>query len=362
MQDWNRHPPTGADIEEQDERLAALSRSFRGSQRRSFLCPILLVEEQTLLCKGHVIPKGAGGGSRVIQRRDVDSFFGTFAQADFVRGIELRGLGSFEDRVNYLTRHKPAASRFQFHLVGSDDVEYDNARVFRIDNQRIGIKSRHNIPDRNVQLGYSYDLRCATLLTCLHSMHLGNFRRMGYRYAGTFGAAYTANLLADMFNSYNGKPRIEVSESEVAEKCSSLKNAVRPATADLDALDPRLVRDPFNWFLVAWYRSPRFGGRPLPFARIHFLRVGDGIVYGVVSFNLDHGTTLPVMAFCAAKTNVSVEFSLGHCSKDRQAVEVGPPRGQRLVWPCGDESSDQPPVTIERVARVFLETVRSAKA
>ena len=61
-------------------------------------------------------------------------------------------------------------------------------------------------------------------------------------------------------------------------------------------------------------------------------------MYGVVSFNLDHGTSLPVMAFCAANTNVSVEFSLGHCSKDPQAVEVGPPRGQRLVWPCGDES------------------------
>src|SRR5436305_14636020 len=55
-----------------------------------FFCPILFKDERVELCMGHVvsdcIPNSSG--ARVVQRKDVDGFYGAAVEADFATVIE----------------------------------------------------------------------------------------------------------------------------------------------------------------------------------------------------------------------------------------------------------------------------------
>ena len=86
------------DISRLDKRMQELTYYLRAPkdrrQRRRFFCPILMVEEKAELCKGHLLPQSVGGRDWVVQRKDVDSFFGTFVEADFNHGVTIRELNS----------------------------------------------------------------------------------------------------------------------------------------------------------------------------------------------------------------------------------------------------------------------------
>lgn len=66
--------------------------SVAGEPFKHFFCPILWVDEPTELCLGHVVPESSGESSkaRVLQRADVDSFYGTVAEDDFVSVVKAR--------------------------------------------------------------------------------------------------------------------------------------------------------------------------------------------------------------------------------------------------------------------------------
>ena len=89
-----------------DARLNRLRRDLGsgklGSRPVKFYCPILLIEEEAVLCKGHVVPDGVGGTAWVPQRKDVDNFFGGFVEADYQDGIALREKNSSENTEEFL--------------------------------------------------------------------------------------------------------------------------------------------------------------------------------------------------------------------------------------------------------------------
>ena len=81
-----------------------------GSPFRHFFCPILRTDEPGELCKGHVIPEAFGTSNAwVPQRTDVDNFFGTVAEADFIAAVEDRDKTAFEKWLNpkLNKRHRP---------------------------------------------------------------------------------------------------------------------------------------------------------------------------------------------------------------------------------------------------------------
>ncbi len=79
--------------EELNRRLDELKRGFgteRGEPFNHFYCPILHVDEPTTLCRGHIFPEKLGGKIWVPQREDVDNFFGSVVEADFVAVVKYR--------------------------------------------------------------------------------------------------------------------------------------------------------------------------------------------------------------------------------------------------------------------------------
>jgi hypothetical protein len=84
-------------------RLDALRQDFAqiaGRPFNHFFCPFLFVDEETELCKAHVVNAAFAASSRrwTLQRKDVDNFFGSMIESAFVdlrfdeAGIAVRSL------------------------------------------------------------------------------------------------------------------------------------------------------------------------------------------------------------------------------------------------------------------------------
>src|SRR5690242_20425778 len=67
--------------------------SLTGAPFVHFHCPILGVDEATELCLGHVVNKQlpSSTGKCVVQRHDVDHFYGSAFEEDFQDSIILHG-------------------------------------------------------------------------------------------------------------------------------------------------------------------------------------------------------------------------------------------------------------------------------
>ena len=82
-------PDVAADL----PRLQASYLEKTSSRFNHFFCPFMHSDERVELCMGHVIPKSYANCSRaqVAQRKDVDNFYGTVAEADLGMLLETRG-------------------------------------------------------------------------------------------------------------------------------------------------------------------------------------------------------------------------------------------------------------------------------
>ena len=335
--DWSERLMSAADIAHHDLRLRELTKSrLRSNHRTSFLCPILLREEEAILCRGHVIPKTTGGNMTVLQRQDLDSFFGSFVEADFSHGVNIQGL-SFTDTIQYMLRKRPS-SRLKW-LVREPDGNENQVSLQQVDNNRVAVRGNHKMEPGSYELGLSFDLRYPTLLACLHSVHLGQFRTLGYGYANSNAGRHIAALLADVFHTFHGRRKDEQTEPELERLCFSHGNMVRPVMGHLDQIDQRLLEKPFEWFIAAWDRD-------VVFATIHFLQAGNQW-NAVMVYNLAPSTMHLITALVVSQRPLSFPTSLGCFARDH--IELGSPK-ERVSWPCGDASSHLKPYPIRRAA------------
>ena len=189
------------------------------------------------------------------------------------------------------------------------------------------------------ELGLSFDLRYPTLLSCLHSIHLGQFRTLGYGYANSNAGRHIAALLADVFHTFHGRRRDEQTEPELERLCFSHRNMVRPVVGHLGRIDQRLLEKPFEWFIAAWDRD-------VVFATIHFLRAGNQW-NAVMVYNLAPSTLDLITALVVSQRPLSFTTSLGCFAGDH--IEFGPPK-ERVSWPCGEDSTHLKPYPIRRAA------------
>ena len=176
------------DYREEDSRLARLTKEIRSSGARgfraTFYCPILYVKELTELCKGHVLPQAVGGRTWVVQRKDVDNFFGSFAEAGFSHGVKLRSMG-FDDSLKYIL-DKGLSSKANLSVTDSDgDARRVRPTQWKGDDLTFVVHAKSDDFDLTnpVSLSFAMDTRYETLLACVHSLHIGIFREGGYRYA-----------------------------------------------------------------------------------------------------------------------------------------------------------------------------------
>ena len=313
----------------------------------SFYCPILMRTEVTELCKGHVIPKSAKGSKWVVQRKDVDNFFGTFAEAGFIHGVRLRAK-PLDEAIDYI---------LQNHLAHATNFSLKNSKLQTARARPITTKEGVRFLVENLQeqearfegkcsIEVHLDITYETLLTCLHSVHLGLFRSMGYRYALSSQGRFVAKLLRDVFTEFSGstnrkKRKVSTKREKLEVMCRIYENMVRPLD-DIEPLHQSLLQDTFTEFIVCWC-----GNRP--FATIHLLPA-DSEWNAVMNYQLLDDRAL---AMITAEKAITFKTTIGRF--DGKAVYVDPLRrdSSTMVWPCGQSEGSTAAVTIESAVNSF---------
>ena len=80
------------------EKLRNNFKTIEGRPFNKFYCPILFKDEDEDLCEAHIINKAFKNSSKkwTVQRADVDNFYGTYFESDFVK-IQHRDEASLPD-------------------------------------------------------------------------------------------------------------------------------------------------------------------------------------------------------------------------------------------------------------------------
>ena len=337
-----------ARVEEQDARIAHITSDIKrfGSKglRRRFYCPILHVEEVTNLCKGHLLPQAVGGIGWVVQRKDVDNFFGSFANAGFSHGTKLQGR-DFESALQYVI-DKGLAGRANLSVHDEKGIKR-RIHTTKWKDGRLGLlvpQAEELDFTKPVAVGFELDVRYDTLLSCIHSLHLGLFKERGYKYVDCRPGQHNAAFLRDVYKAFStGSKGKDKNVERLAEICGPYQNMVRPVLLS-DTIDRKLIEKPFQWCFVCWNESTQ-----VPFAAIHFLKA-DKECAAVMSFlNLDESAG----AIVCSETPISFKTTLGHLTREKDEVWALHKKTERMIWPCGDGDKAATPCPIEVAAEEF---------
>ena len=179
------------------EALRAEYAQITGQPFSTFFCPILFRDEPAELCEAHVVNKAFPGSDRstVVQRADVDSFFGSKFEADFVLLAER---GKY-DPVDVLTdpnlrrKLRPRVTvdgKTVLHYTPHGDVPAIHSRlaVERPDGTPVPLVLKMEPSDTLSALDGKWeiliekDVRLPALVSLLKAAHLTLFALLGYSY------------------------------------------------------------------------------------------------------------------------------------------------------------------------------------
>jgi len=198
-----------------------------GRSFEHFYCPILRRDEPTELCKGHVIPDAFGNsGIWVPQRADVDNFYGSVVEADFMAAVRDRERDPIElwlDRdasrkhrpkleiggeqlEHYFSRDKPpgGSGRIGGHLV-AEDGSLLTELVLKIDSEKLA-----EMDGKLMDIVVDRDYRGAAIASALKAAHLTMFRIFEYEYVFSAAGLFLGDILREFFEANRGKPQSEL--------------------------------------------------------------------------------------------------------------------------------------------------------
>lgn len=262
------------------EELRADFASIAGRPFRHFYCPILFKDEQTQLCRGHIVSSAFVGADRAwtIQRADVDAFFGSFFESDFL-AIQERGKHRLVDilknpKLSRLLRPKITADGkpVDYYLpAGSVPPHHSQVTLHEggEPQAKLAFKLRPSeiLASRQAQwqIGFTKDLRLAALVSLLRSAHLTLFNLLGYRYAlSASGHFMGSDVLGKFFAKHAGRDKRTVLAA-ARKHFPEFVNLVRPVLK----APPNLVgtsADRLMYFCT---------GTPSAWALLLFVRAGE---------------------------------------------------------------------------------------
>lgn len=178
-----------------------------------FFCPFVYRDEDVPLCQAHIVNTAFPNSSRrwTIQRKDVDHFFGSVFEADFLAIRYHEGITPDQvlfSRVlsrNYhpriLRNGKPVK-----HFVAEGPLPPDFSEVLleRIGSQvRLGLKIHPSeflaSQDAIWEIEIAKDIRLAAMVSLLKAAHLTLFEMLGYRYALSEGGKFLGHTVLGEF-------------------------------------------------------------------------------------------------------------------------------------------------------------------
>lgn len=228
-----------------EQKLAELRADYEkvaGRPFAHFFCPILLRDESVELCDGHVINKAFPGSDRrtVIQRADVDNFFGAMFEAEFTL-MAHRGQHTPSDLlldselrrklrptllidgtpVEHYVSHEPPAhhSKLLVDREGRESVPL----VLKLDPS-----DALSALDGKWEVEVARDVRLAALVALLKAAHLTMFSLMGYGYALTAGGMFQGREVLGRFVAANLRNDRQTVVQNAAKHFEEFVNLVRP--------------------------------------------------------------------------------------------------------------------------------------
>jgi len=210
--------------EDVERQLAVLCEDYRrveGKPFDHFFCPILFVDQRVPLCLGHVvnnaIPNSFGG--RVVQRTDVDGFYGSMVEGDFTTKMQTLSMAPQEALLDpdiskklRLTMLVDGEEWEQYPDRGQAVPEHHTRVTFHIGDQVVPrvlkktVQEIDAVQDRGFELQIGKDCSLPALVASIKVAYLTLFKRLGYAYAfSEAGKAVGCGILGKFYKDHGHK-------------------------------------------------------------------------------------------------------------------------------------------------------------
>ena len=308
---------------------------------KHFHCPILQVDEKVDLCLGHIVNEQIPGSSRsqVIQRADVDNWYGAFFEADSVAFHKAK-----PSRISEILADKTLIKKLNpkisidgeavpHHIFnGSVSPQHTPLKLQLGDDAPVKMVLRipsHQVDDsltKNWQIEIGGDFRLCNVVSMIKSAYLTLFQMLGYSYSSTAaGWEVGYNLLGKFYLENRGRSPSDVKKSA--------KSFFRPYLA--------MVRP---MFIIAGI-PPKgtseegaamvaFGSSGRPFGLVVLVRTGETFNAVLMPAFLHPDS---VAAYVDFLNNDHETLRLTNCRFDRQRGEWDvAPDSFEIHWPKSD--------------------------
>ena len=217
--------------------------AVRGQPFEHFFCPILHVDEPTNLCRGHVVGKAFRSSNLwVPQRADVDNFYGSIAEADFLHVIQDRSKSAVEVWLDPRSRkrHGPHleynGKKIEFYFIGDTSQVPLGQRVASVIGPEgntisdFAIKATAeellSLDGKQIDVVVGRDYRPPVVASLIKAAHLTLFRKLGYAHVFSPTGVFLADILARFFQEQRRSNRDR--QTAVAEYFQKHSNMVYP--------------------------------------------------------------------------------------------------------------------------------------
>ena len=224
------------------QRIEALRSDFarqRGESFEHFYCPILLRDEKTELCRGHIVNEAFETSNVWLpQRKDVDNFFGSAVEADLITIVCDRGKSPYEilrdarkgDKLrprllicdkeieHYFPRPNspPVAGHTRIQLV------VGNAPICNL-----AVKSpKEELEDAEFTILIDAEFRHAAIASMIKTAHLTLFKMFGYSHVLSYAGKHLADILGKFYEKH--KPPAKCSGTDVERHFHDFEKMVVP--------------------------------------------------------------------------------------------------------------------------------------
>jgi hypothetical protein len=206
--------------------------NVNGRPFNHFFCPILFRDEPVDLCMGHIINRDIPRSSRkrVVQRKDVDSFYGKAFESDFVALAQVRDKKIqdvvFDPDLNKKLRPKIFAGNEEcdYHSARGHKTPDQTAIVMRYKDGRIWDIVLHKKPpdfvaqaEEKWNVVVEHDCRVPAVVSLIKAAYLTLFRLLGYRYVlSASGYDVGHDILGSFFRRFHDKSAAEARHAAAA--------------------------------------------------------------------------------------------------------------------------------------------------
>ena len=316
--------------------IEKLNRNFTevvGKPFAHFFCPILFRDEDTELCQAHIINKAFANSTSEcsVQRADVDSFYGSRFEADFVdiakfntSLLEILTDRSLSKRFNatVLLNNSPVE---HFFPTGEVPEKFSRVQVGNLDpTLPFGIKMQSSdvvaAAGDKWEIEVSRDLRLPMLVSTIKAAHLSLCKMLGYRYALSASGQFIGRTILGEFFLQNQKARKQEIPSQALQFFREFVHMVRPVISTTFGAQGTVTD---RMMLMC------MGGSGVAWASVVFVKT-DEQMHGVMIPTLQSVDQVDAFFGFLGNSNSSIQVATCRFEGDRWEVYQGT---MPMTWP-----------------------------